>query len=179
MHPEFFFLFSLRIIPSGVVVNKQYCHVLPSVIATIEMGSYRQVLFGSDGGPVVVDPSAKVCGFPKEDSASMPQDAIETLEKHPFNRPKSTWEPPLGKCGALESYIDAVEEEIECILSKPNLTRDNLNKEERSALQTLKNRVDIVIKKADKGYTVVVMDRDKYLTDAHRQLSDECFYKKL
>jgi hypothetical protein len=27
------------------------------------MGSYRQVLFGFDGGPVVVDPSAKVCGF--------------------------------------------------------------------------------------------------------------------
>ena len=63
MHPEFFFLFSLSIRPSGVVVNNQYCHVLPSVIATIKMGSYRQVLFGSDGGPVVVDPSAEVCGF--------------------------------------------------------------------------------------------------------------------
>jgi hypothetical protein len=74
----------------------------------------------------------------KEDSASKPQDAIEVLEKHPFYRPKSTWEPPPGKCGALESYIDAVEEEIDNILSKPNLTRDNLNKEERSALQTLK-----------------------------------------
>jgi hypothetical protein len=79
----------------------------------------------------------------------------------------------------LESYIDAVEEEIDNILSKPNLTRDNLNKEERSALHTLKNRVDIVIKKADKASTVVVMDRDKYLTEAHRQLSDDSFYKKL
>jgi hypothetical protein len=27
------------------------------------MGSYRQVLSGSDRGPVVVDPFAKVCGF--------------------------------------------------------------------------------------------------------------------
>ena len=35
------------------------------------------------------------------------------------------------------------------------------------------------LKKADKGSTVVVMDRDKYLTEAHRQLSDERFYKKL
>jgi hypothetical protein len=35
------------------------------VIATIEIGSYRHVLFGSDRGqvPVVVDPFAKVCGF--------------------------------------------------------------------------------------------------------------------
>jgi hypothetical protein len=27
------------------------------------MGSYRQALFGSDRGSVVVDPFAKVCGF--------------------------------------------------------------------------------------------------------------------
>jgi hypothetical protein len=33
------------------------------MIATIEMGSYRQVLFGSDRGPVVVASFAKVCGF--------------------------------------------------------------------------------------------------------------------
>jgi hypothetical protein len=43
--------------------NNQYCHIIPSVIATIEMGRYRKILFGSDRGPVVVDPCAKVCGF--------------------------------------------------------------------------------------------------------------------
>jgi hypothetical protein len=63
LHPELFFPFSLSIRPSGAVVNNQYCHVLPSVIATIEMGSYGQVLFASDRGPVVVGPFAKVCGF--------------------------------------------------------------------------------------------------------------------
>jgi uncharacterized metal-binding protein len=79
----------------------------------------------------------------------------------------------------LEFYIDAVEDEIDKILLKPVQTRDNLRKEERSALQTLKNRNDIVIKKTEKGSTVVLMYRDKYLAEAHRQLSDERFYKKL
>ncbi|XP_061171899.1 uncharacterized protein LOC133181402 [Saccostrea echinata] len=56
---------------------------------------------------------------------------------------------------------------------------DNLSKEERSALQSLKNRDDIVIKKADKGSTVVVLDKEAYMAEAQRQLSDERFCKKL
>ncbi|XP_061186995.1 uncharacterized protein LOC133195147 [Saccostrea echinata] len=61
----------------------------------------------------------------------------------------------------------------------PDKAPDNLSKEERSALQSLKNRDDIVIKKADKGSTVVVLDKEMYMSEANRQLSDERFYKKL
>ncbi|XP_056003652.1 transient receptor potential cation channel subfamily M member 2-like [Ostrea edulis] len=96
----------------------------------------------------------------KDKSAYPSQDAIDILEKHPLYIPKSTREPPPGKCGSLESYIEAVEEEINNIFLKPDLTRDNLSKEERSVLQTLKTRDNIVIKKANKGSTVVVMDKD-------------------
>ena len=94
-------------------------------------------------------------------------------------RPKSTWEPAPGKCGALESYIDAVESDIEKLLTNQKIVPDNLTKEERSALQRLKNRDDIVIKKADKGSTVVVLDKQAYLAEANRQLTDDRFYKKL
>ena len=40
--------------------------------------------------------------------------------------------------GPLESYIDAVESEIEDILLKPIKNLDNLSKEKRTALQLLK-----------------------------------------
>jgi hypothetical protein len=40
VHPEFFFLFSLSIRPTGVIVSNHYRHVLSPVIATIEMGSF-------------------------------------------------------------------------------------------------------------------------------------------
>nr|XP_022316718.1 uncharacterized protein LOC111120285 [Crassostrea virginica] len=109
----------------------------------------------------------------------LPGPQLHDLEKYKLYRPKSNWEPTPGKCGALESYIDAVESDIEKLLSKQANVPDNLNKEERSALQSLKNRDDIVIKKADKGSTVVVLDKDKYIAEAHRQLSDERFYMKL
>lgn len=32
---------------------------------------------------------------------------------------------------------------------------------------------------ADKGSTIVLMDKDKYLAQAYRQLSDERFYQKI
>jgi hypothetical protein len=37
----------------------------------------------------------------------------------------------------------------------------------------------VVIKSADKGSAVVVMDKVDYLEEANRQLTDERFYKKL
>ncbi|XP_061190260.1 uncharacterized protein LOC133198133 [Saccostrea echinata] len=117
------------------------------------------------------------CPTPHEIDEKQPQ--LHDLEEHKLYRPKSDWEPAPGKCGALESYIDAVESDIEKLLSMPDKAPDNLSKEERSALQSLKNRDDIVIKKADKGSTVVVLDKETYMAEAHRQLSDERFYKKL
>ena len=43
----------------------------------------------------------------------------------------------------------------------------------RDALYSLKNDNTIVIKGADKGSGVVVWDREYYLKEAHKQLSDE------
>jgi hypothetical protein len=76
-----------------------------------------------------------------------PPTSLENLKEHISYRPKSTWKPTPGKCGALEAYIDAVESDIKKLLTNQRVIPDNLTKEERSALQTLKNRDDIVIKK--------------------------------
>ena len=66
------------------------------------------------------------------------------------------------------------------VLSNMFLTKhNNLPPNEREALQSLKNRDDIIIKPADKGSAVVVMDKSDYLEEAERQLSDTRFYKKL
>lgn len=85
-----------------------------------------------------------------KDIADDPPPPLHNLEEHKLYRPKSTWEPAPGKCGALESYIDAVESDIEKLLANQQVVPDNLTKEERSTLQRLKNRDDIVIKKQTK-----------------------------
>jgi reverse gyrase len=46
---------------------------------------------------------------------------------------------------------------------------DNLTQAERSALRDIQERDDIIIKPADKGSAVVVMDKTTYIQEAERQ----------
>jgi hypothetical protein len=112
------------------------------------------------------------------DNPSQSQEQKSLFEPNPFHI-KSTWEPKPGKCPVLETYIEAVELDIENLIKSPPTTYDNLNKEERRSIQELKNREDTVIKKADKGSTVVVMNKEDYIADANRHLSNQLFYKKI
>lgn len=52
--------------------------------------------------------------FSRKDSSNDHADdsppPLNNLEEHKLFRPKSTWEPTPGKCGVIESYIDAVEQ---------------------------------------------------------------------
>ena len=57
--------------------------------------------------------------------------------------------------------------------------KPNLSKGEQKAMEELAKRKDIIITNADKGGAVVIMDVEKYINEANRQLSDERNYKKL
>ena len=99
------------------------------------------------------------------------------IEKYPQFRPKSDWQPPKQTV-ALETFIHNVESELTS--HDPHYDRkSNLTRQETKALHSLKKRTDIVIKPADKGSAVVVMDRDHYISEAERQLNDKDFYKLL
>ena len=51
-------------------------------------------------------------------------------------------------------------------------TPDNLDRQDRTALKTLKQNKDIIIKPADKGAAIVVMDKTDYVGEADRQLAN-------
>ncbi len=88
----------------------------------------------------------------------------------------SHWSPAPGQDESLETFINLVRKEIiECQISQP--LRHNLNVAERQVLETLKNDPNIVIKKADKGSAVVVMNLEDYVHEADRQLSDPETYR--
>jgi len=55
----------------------------------------------------------------------------------------------------------------------------NLSKEEKQALNDLKNDKTIVIKSADKGSAVIVWDRDDYCKEADSQLLNKEVYVKI
>ena len=86
---------------------------------------------------------------------------------HPF-RQRSGYKPE-PTCDALENYIDKTKLELTSMPIKR--FQDNLTKHEREAFVSLNNNLGIVIKKADKSNTVVVMDRDQYISEGMRQLN--------
>ena len=55
---------------------------------------------------------------------------------------------------------------------------NNLSPEEKDTLRDLKNNTSIVIKKADKGGAVVVMNTVDYINEAQCLLDDGNFYRK-
>ena len=90
--------------------------------------------------------------------------------------PKS-FTPNPGREQALDAYIEAVESDVMRNTVDPK--HSNLSKSEQTALDNLKTNPNIIIKPADKGGAVVLLDREKYEKEGYRQLSDDRFYKKL
>ena len=88
---------------------------------------------------------------------------------------KSTWNPPKGH-PCLEVFLSQVENELFQI-TKQDLRYSNLSKEEWRAIRSLADDRSIVIKKADKGSCVVVWDRNDYVLEAEKQLSDLSVYR--
>ena len=113
---------------------------------------------------------------PMNDTFIATQDNRSELEKHidmKFKN-KSNWEPPQGD-HALETFIQSVTNDFGKMSPKKPL-HPNLTKDQSIALTKLSQNTSIVIKKADKGAAVVIMNREDYITEAERQLSDQNFY---
>lgn len=89
----------------------------------------------------------------------------------------SGWTPKASLNKELDRYINVVTEEItNYVPTKISHRKKNLHQEDFKAIQELRNNKDIVIKPADKGGAVVVMDKKDYLTEAYRQLNDTSIY---
>ena len=87
---------------------------------------------------------------------------------------------PSNNNEVLEEYISQVTTDIEIMVQDfENLNWNNLSKNEREALDKLKRNQSIVIKIADKGGAIVVMDRSEYTELIKKDLNDTRYYTKL
>ncbi len=98
--------------------------------------------------------------------------------KHPDFKEPSTWEPTKNPPEALTAMIMANELELSLVKTR-NPHPQNLTRGERSALRNLTKNRDIIIKPADKGSAVVVLNTSDYIKEGERQLNDHTFYQKL
>ena len=97
-------------------------------------------------------------------------------EPHSFHV-KSNREPSVQPSVTLESYLEEVKTEpAEVKISKP---RNNLPINERQALKELKQNNNIIIKKADKETTTVIMNKQDKIREGQILLDERENYKPL
>ncbi|CAG2219684.1 unnamed protein product [Mytilus edulis] len=90
-------------------------------------------------------------------------------------RQKSNWIPSKGKDAFVDAFIEATT--LGLLTSKPRKwVKQNLTKTERRAIEDLSKNKNIVIKKADKGSAIVILNAVNYNQMALTQLMDERFY---
>ena len=87
---------------------------------------------------------------------------------------KSTWNAPVPPL--LEHVKQLTLSEIQNSNIKPCRYK-NLKADEFKAINSLFTNNDIVIKPADKGSGIVILNRDDYIKEGERQLDDTTFYK--
>ena len=102
-------------------------------------------------------------------------------DPHPF-RIKSDWEPPTPTNPNLVAYHNEIEFAILSLMTNHAITNtelprpDNLTEEEWKALHELEKIKNIVIKPADKGGGIVVMNRTDYDNKVRALLNNKNHY---
>ena len=104
---------------------------------------------------------------------------MEEPEKIPkVKKEQSSFIPPTGRDSSLDFYLEAITYDI-LQNSKKYKYHCNLSPGERKALFDLSHDENIIIKKADKSSSVVIMNRSDYIKEVERQLKNDKYYQKL
>ena len=98
------------------------------------------------------------------------------IKKSKVIKKDKIWDPPQGPV-PLEAFILANDTDLNKTFVKAPHTH-NISKNEEEALKKLAKNHNIVIKPADKGGAIVILDRDTYISEGNRQLSNTSFYRK-
>ncbi|CAJ0965918.1 unnamed protein product [Ranitomeya imitator] len=93
-------------------------------------------------------------------------------------RNKSKVAPPFSLVPAIRVFFELAKRDIVALRPRTS-TLGNLSREERQALKDLRANNTFIIKEADKGSNVVLWPHSLYLEEAHRQLNNSRYYRKL
>ena len=101
---------------------------------------------------------------------------LDFSEKPAFHT-KSSWNPPKGE-SHLEVFLNRLEVELFTVIERP-VRHSYLSQGEWKVIRSLADNRNIVIKKADKDSSVVIWDRNDYITEAEKQLADKVVCKQV
>lgn len=123
--------------------------------------------------------------YQAQDSDEEEFDYSQPTFRHP-----STWIPKDSKISketldTIQSVVNSTEQILaqHSIINNTSARlknfKNNITSAERESINALKSNPDIVIKSADKGSAVVVMNKTDYLREGYRQLLNAKYYRKL
>lgn len=95
-----------------------------------------------------------------------------------FHLAKSKVFPPSTFNKSAGLFLKLVSSELESLI-KQHPTAPNLSQSHRKALENLKANQNVIIKQADKGGSIVVMDRDHYRNICLDLLKNRTWYKPI
>ena len=108
------------------------------------------------------------------------RDMIETLHMKTFYIQAQDGHLQSGQDPYLDAYRSLTLKKILENIKKPTKHyKPNLKKDEITAISTLKNNRNIIIKPADKGRAIVITNREYYIKEGLRQLENNCHYESL
>ena len=104
----------------------------------------------------------------------------QTQYKNNLHR-KSNWKQPKPDNKNLINYFTRTEQNVINFIKNTEIAEaiPNISQKETNTLKTIKNNKNIIIKKADKGGAVVVMDKQDYIDKIEKHLKDEISYEKV
>ena len=95
--------------------------------------------------------------------------------EHKSFKLKSTFN-PVGSF-QLETMFHSIEQDLHRLKYRQP-RKKNLTKEEYKSIKSLWNNPDIIIKPADKGRAIVILDKQYYINEGERQLHNNYFYEE-
>jgi len=85
--------------------------------------------------------------------------------------------PPSSTNNVIQQYITETEKIL--LQNRDAINRNNLSRKQRTILNKLQHRTDIVIKKSDKGDKITVETTEHYIQDGLNHLSDTNIYHRV
>ena len=94
-------------------------------------------------------------------------------------QPKSTWTPPEGRNAYIENFTKTARAHLDSFLSdnRHHDTPRNLAASQYKAIRSLRTNTEIVVRPADKGGCVTLLNTQDYISEAETQLNDSRFYR--
>ena len=106
------------------------------------------------------------------------EEEVDSANECKTKKKQSLWTPNAGRDKCLDTYIHAVKNDI--ISGLKRNFKMNLTREEEMAMKTLLNDSSIVIRAADKGSDIVIMNTaEDYTNKLEKEMKDNDTYAEV